>query len=155
MEIEASDLFHFELEEKSYDAGDFIYDFVNNATWWIAGAIDNLIRHSKNTANAKDTLNRIQNDFDPQPYLEYAFQNKDRVIKEVKDRFIKELIEPMQEQIQEVRSNKENKEKQLQDAQARRDEFSNKIEVVDKQLKSIAEFNDDLDILIITEILLL
>ena len=64
-----------------------------------------------------NTINSISGEFDPEPYLNQAFRSKDKVIEYVRNRFINELIEPLQEQLTSVRSKINNKEQELHNAE--------------------------------------
>jgi hypothetical protein len=50
------------------------------------------------------------------------------------------LIEPLQEQIKEIRDQKENKEKELQNTKKRRDELVASKAIISTQISSLAEF---------------
>lgn len=141
MDIESSDLFSYDsnTDETDYGFGDFVWDFLNGASWGALGVIGNFLSHGDSVAKIEDVINSISNDFDPTPYLEHAFQSKDEVIELVRENFITDLIEPLQEQIQEIRSKKDDKEKELQMAVARRTELEEKKTVIAKQLQSISE----------------
>lgn len=141
MDIESSDLFSYDSnsDETDYGFGDFVWDFLNGASWGALGVIGNFLSHGDSVAKIEDVINSISNDFDPTPYLEHAFQSKDEVIELVRENFISGLIEPLQEQIQEIRSKKDNKEKELKSAVARRTELEEKKTVLVKQIQSISE----------------
>jgi hypothetical protein len=141
MDIESSDLFSYDSnsDENDYGFGDFVWDFLNGASWGALGVIGNFLSHGDSVAKIEDVINSISNDFDPTPYLEHAFQSKDEVIELVRENFITDLIEPLQEQIQEIRSKKDDKEKELKSAIARRIELEEKKTVIIKQLQSISE----------------
>jgi hypothetical protein len=141
MDIESSDLFSYDSnsDETDYGFGDFVWDFLNGASWGALGVIGNFLSHGDSVAKIEDVINSISNDFDPTPYLEHAFQSKDEVIELVSENFITGLIEPLQEQIQEIRSKKDNKEKELKSAVARRTELEEKKTVLVKQIQSISE----------------
>lgn len=141
MDMESSDLFSFDSEsgETNYGFGDFVWDFLNGASWGVLGVVGNFLSHGDSVAKIEDIINSISNDFDPTPYLEHAFQSKDEVIELVRENFIIGLIEPLQEQIQEIRSKKDDKEKELKSAISKRAELEEKKKVIVKQLQSISE----------------
>lgn len=141
MGMESSDLFSYDSEsgENDYGFGDFVWDFLNGASWGVLGVAGNVLSHGDNVAKVEDVINSISNDFDPKPYLEHAFQSKDEVINFVRENFITGLIEPLQEQIQDIRSKKNDKEKELQSAETRKKELTGKKEVLMKQLQNIVE----------------
>lgn len=100
--------------------------------------------HENKKQEALDWVNSIRSDFDPEPYLQSAFSSKDAVFDFVKQSFIAELIEPLLGQIQEIRSKKGDKEKELHDAEAHRIELTDKKAILAKQLQSIAEMKQNL-----------
>lgn len=78
------------------------------------------------------------------PCLDHAFQSKEEVIGFVRENFITGLIEPLQEQIQEIRTKKSDKEKELHTAEARRNELADKKAVLARQMQSIAEMRQSI-----------
>lgn len=139
MDMESSDLFSFDAEETNYGFGDFVWDVLNGASWGVLGAVGNFLSHGDSVARIEGAINSISNDFNPTPYLEHAFQSKDEVIELVRENFITGLIEPLQEQIQEIKSKKDDKEKELRRTVVRRTELEEKKMVIAKQLQSISE----------------
>ena len=133
MEMDASDLFTFEsgTEDEDYGFGDMFYDFLNGASWGLLGLAGNILTHGDSVAKVETAINSISNEFDPTPFLESAFQSKDVVIEQVREIFITELIEPIQEQIQEIKSRQEDKEKSLNEARE-------KLDILEQERKSLA-----------------
>ena len=115
LEMDASDLFTYESGTGDVDYGlsDFFFDFLNGASWGMLGLAGNILTHGDEVAKVEDVINRISAEFDPTPFLESAIQSKDRIIEQVQNIFINELIEPLQDQIQEIRSQKADKETRL------------------------------------------
>ena len=66
-----------------------------------------------------DSINSISEKFDATPFLEHAFGNKDKVLEFIRKSFFDELIEPLQQQLVEVKTKKDDKAKMLSDAQAK------------------------------------
>ena len=83
-------------------------------------------------------INSISSKFNPDPYVNNAFHSKDEVVDFVKQNFITDLIEPLQEQINEVRSKRDEKDKELSNAQKKRDDLENRKKIIASQLE---EFN--------------
>ena len=142
MDMESSDLFSFDssTDEPDYGFGDMVWDFLNGASWGVLGLASNVLSHGENVAKVENVINSISGDFDPKPYLDTAFASKETVIDFVKNTFITELIEPLQEQIKEIRDQKENKEKELQNTKKRRDELVASKATISTQISSLAEF---------------
>ena len=115
LEMDASDLFTYEsgTDDEDYGLSDMFFDFLNGASWGMLGLAGNILSHGDEVAKVEDVINRISAEFDPTPFLESALQNKESIIEQVQNIFINELIEPLQEQIQEIRSQKADKETRL------------------------------------------
>lgn len=144
MDMESNDLFAIDNspEENNYGLGDFVWDFLNGASWGVLGVAGNILSHSENVAKIENFINSISNDFDPQPYLDHAFNSKDTVIEFVQQTFITDLIEPLQEQIQEIRDKKADKEKELKDAKENLEHLENKKKTIANQLIEINNLKD-------------
>ena len=120
IEIEDDGMFTFDnnLEEENYGWSDVIFDFLNGASYGALGMANRVFTHAENKNNLLKYISDISNEFDPQCFLEGIKKHKDEIIGAVKDSFIQELINPMQEQIKEIRSTKGDKEKQLNEAKS-------------------------------------
>lgn len=143
-----------------FDSGDFVkstqnkiqmdmdsrdlFAFDNGASWGSFGVVGNILHHSENVAKIEKTINSISNDFDPQPYLDNAFSSKDTVIEFVKQTFISDLIEPLQEQIKEIRSKRDEKEKELKACEVKRTELEEKKKRILAQLEEVTRIKSTL-----------
>ena len=141
MDMDSSDLFSYDSgsDENEYGLVDYLGDLLNVIELGLPNLVCNIFTHDEDVAKIEDYINSISRDFDPTPYLELAFKSKDKIIELVKKCFITDLIEPLQEQIQEIRSKKNDKEKELHTAEARRNELADKKAVLARQMQSIAE----------------
>lgn len=146
MDIEEGDLFSLKDSNDDDDTGifatfgKFINGFLVGATLGIWNTIMNVATHSSVKQELHDFINSISNDFNPEPYLKNAFHTKDEVINFVKQNFITDLIEPLQEQIQEVQSKRDQKEKELSDAQIKKEELENKKMIIKTQIEEFSNF---------------
>lgn len=145
MDIEDKDLFAYNNSSDSEDDsgilkmfGKLVNDFINGAMFGAWGRLKNARTHDDVKQKAHADINSISADFNPNPYLDNAFHRKDEVIEFVKQSFITDLIEPLQEQIREIRSKLDQKDKELSDAQAKRDELENKKKIIKSQLEEFA-----------------
>lgn len=141
IEIEDDGMFTFDnnLEEENYGWSDFIFDFLNGASYGALGMVSRVFTHAENKNYLLKYISDISNEFDPQCFLEGIKKHKDEIIGAVKDSFIQELINPMQEQIKEIRLTNGDKEKQLNKAKANLVRLkANKAEI-EKQLNNITE----------------
>ena len=121
MDMGKSDLFSYANDdEEEITWGDVIGSICNGALNGVTlglweKTIDS-ISHSGIKKDVSDEINSISREFDPKPYLNQAFKSKDKIIKNVRNRFINELIEPLQKQLTSVRSRINNKEQELHNA---------------------------------------
>ncbi|WP_315086430.1 hypothetical protein [Bacteroides heparinolyticus] len=145
MDIEETDLFSFDSEsdESNYGFGDFVR-FLNRVSLGLFSTLNNIFEHEENVKEIKKEINGISRDFDPKPYLETAFASKKTIIKFVKSRFITELIEPLQLQIEEIRSKKYDKEKELEEARKKQEEMKILKEKIMEQLEVITQMKQDI-----------
>lgn len=141
MDMEASDLFSIEsgTDEPDYGFGDMVWDILNGASWGVLGLVGNILSHNSQVADVENFINSISGDFNPEPYLDTAFKSKDIVIDFVKNEFITELIEPLQDQIKEIRDQKGNKEKELQTAKNRREELESIKTIIATQISNFSD----------------
>ena len=117
MDMDKSDLFSYADDgEEEITWGDVIGSALNGATFGLWGKTIKMINHSAIKKDVSDDINSISREFNPEPYLNQAFNSKDKVIEYVRNRFINELIDPLQEQLTSVRSKINNKEQELHNA---------------------------------------
>ena len=121
MEMEENDLFSYannDEEEITWGSviGSICNGALNGATLGLWGKTIDSISHSAIKKDVSDEINSISREFDPKPYLNQAFKSKEKVIDNVRNRFINKLIEPLQEQITNIRSKINNKEQELHNA---------------------------------------
>lgn len=149
MEMETSDLFSFANDdEEDITWGDVIGSIcngaLNGATLGLWGKTKNLISHSEIKKDVSDEINSISRDFDPKPYLDQAFKSKDKITKYVRNRFINELIEPLQEQLTSVRSKINNKEQELHNAKEECKVLEERKRDIAKQIEDIQALQTEL-----------
>lgn len=139
MDLADNDLFVYKSSEQNYGLEDFVSAALDWASFGVHGLTNNILGHGKQVAQEEENINSFSRDFDAQPFLESAFQRKDAALETVRTAFFTELLTPLQEQIQEIKAEKGNKEQQLQDAEARRNELNSQKEIIAKQLACILE----------------
>lgn len=93
--------------------------FISGFTFSLSNKIFNFLSHSDGVNECVKVINSISNDFDATPFLEHAFGNKDKVLEFIRKSFFDELIEPLQQQLVEVKTKKDDKAKMLSEAQAK------------------------------------
>ena len=137
LDMDDSDLFSFKEDDDNdtnYGWGDVIWEVLNGASWGLLGVIGNILSYDENLAKVEDFINSISRDFDPSPYLDHAFMRKDAVIDSVKEAFITDLIEPLQEQIEDIRTKRNQKESELKNAQRERDALETQKRLIRTQI---------------------
>ena len=139
MEIQDGELFKYSSQDADddYGFGNFIADFLNGASFGILGLAGKALNHSDAKINLLKAIGEIEAEFNPEPYLETIFATKDEIIDKVKQKFITELIEPLQEQISEIRTKQTDKEAKLSEANQKSEKLEAEKKVITQQLESI------------------
>lgn len=151
MDIDGGDLFSYDSSSDSNDDtgllemfGDAVNAFMTGATFGVWGGVMNALTHGDVKQEVHVFINSISSDFNPDPYLHNAFHSKDDVIDFVKRSFITDLINPLQEQIQEIRSKRDQKDKDLSDAQVKRDDLENKKKIIMNQIEEFSSIKSSI-----------
>lgn len=151
MDMDSSDLFSIDNSQDSegeFSWGGFfggIFEgFLTGYTFGGYALLKNAFSHGGAKKEALNWVNSISAEFNPDPYLQSAFACKNDVIDSAKQAFITELIEPLQCQIEEIRSKKNDKEKELKDSKQKREELEEKKALVAKQILSVSELKTSL-----------
>jgi len=139
IEIEDKNVFSFDASptEDDYGFWDGVYDFLRGASFGAIDLLANAFGHEENIRHMHEVVNEIRAGFDPEPYLNTIYGQKDAIIKKVKASFISELLEPLQKQVEEVKADKSGKEKKLKDAQAKIEQLKKEKETIEKQMESM------------------
>ena len=118
-----ADLFTFgnsDDEGVNYGWGDFAWDciwnYLNGASFGLLALANRVLSYDDKQKELKDNINAISSDFNPQPFLESIYQNKDSIAACVNKVFFEEYIHPMQKQIENILAKKDNHDKKLQEA---------------------------------------
>lgn len=149
MDMDSSDLFAFDNSDQSEEEfswggffGSVVDGFLTGYTFGGWALAKNAFTHGDVKLEALKWVNSISSEFDPDPYLQSAFSSKDAVIESVKQSFITDLIEPLQEQIQEIRTKKADKEKELSLAKEKLVEHENSKKAIVSQLAEIINLKE-------------
>lgn len=135
MEILDKDVFTYPISgnsEKGWRAS--LSDFLERTP---IGIMNNFFAHDCSQRELHLRVLKLKNDVDISKVLDSVFDRKDEVIEEVKSKFITQLIEPLQQQIEEILTNNANKEQQLKDAQSNLEQLNKDKEQITKQLETI------------------
>lgn len=142
IDIEDKDLFSLDTSGGSEEELFWLRtlgEMFNGLTLGVPGKLIDIFTHGSTKNGALDWVTSISTNFDPDPFLQSVFARKDALIEQVKQAFLKDLLEPLQSQIQEIRSQKENKEAQLENAKQRREELEKIKAVIASQIENITQ----------------
>jgi predicted GTPase len=140
MDIEDQSVFAYsdDSEEEKVGLTDYIYAFLNGASWGTLEILGNALSHSEDINALHEQVNKIRNT-DVTEYLDSIFKRKDEVIEMVKSRFIKELVEPLEEKINEIVANRDKREKDIQDTQDKLSRLKEEKSEIEKQFEEIQQ----------------
>lgn len=139
IEIEDKNVFSFDASptEDDYGFWDGVYDFLRGASFGAIDLLANAFGHEEKIRHMHEVVNEIRAGFDPEPYLNTIYGQKDVIINKVKASFISDLLDPLQKQVEEVKADKSGKEKKLKDAQAKIEQLKKEKETIEKQMESM------------------
>lgn len=143
MDIEDSDIFSYANDEAEEDYGltDFMFDFLNGASWGLLGGATNFLSHAEYQQKMHHTVNEMRS-ADVTEFLDSIFKRKDAVINKLKERFIDELVSPLQEKIDDIIKNKSKREQELQSYQQKLDDLQKVKASIDEQLQAIGNIKE-------------
>lgn len=143
MDMETSDLFSYKKSDSEEEFswlglfGSVVDGFLTGYTFGGYALLRNAFSHGEVKQQALDWISSLGSSFDPDPYLQSAFASKDTMIDTVKQSFIKDLIEPLQGQIEEIRNKKSDKERELNEAREKLGSLENAKKMIATQLLEI------------------
>ena len=124
MELQNEDMFTFDNssdDEDEFSWGNFIgeclFNFLNGYSFGALELVTRAFTHGDTQKELEVHINSISGNFDPMPFLESLYVNKENIIESVKQKILVELINPMQQQIDDIRTKFKDKKKALEDAQ--------------------------------------
>ena len=124
MELQNEDMFTFDNSSDDEDEfswgnfiGDCLFGFLNGYSLGALELAKRALTHGDIKKELEEHINSISCDFDPMPFLGSLYENKEKIIESVKQKIIIELINPMQQQIDDIRTKFKDKKKALEDAQ--------------------------------------
>lgn len=143
MDMEETDLFSFSEADGNEDYGwlnvfgEVVNGILTGATFGIWNVAFNALTHDEDKRDALEWVNSVKAEFDPSPYLDSAFHSKEQVIDSVKQTFISDLIEPLQSQLEEIKTEKGNKEKKITEAESKLKQLALSKDNILNQLKEM------------------
>lgn len=124
MELKNEDMFTFDNssdDEDEFSWGNFIgeclFNFLNGYSFGALELAKRAFTHGDIKKELEEHINSISSSFDPMPFLESLYVNKENIIESVKQKILVELINPMQQQIDDIRTKFKDKKKALEDTQ--------------------------------------
>lgn len=147
------DVFKMDMSESDDDDGNildkvcgFINGVYNVGTLGLWNKFVNALDYEENKEKLKDFINSLQREFDPKPFLETIYQNKDSVIEIIKTELLDKFITPMKKQIEDLRSKKEQKENKIQEAKDRINKMAEEKKVVTMQLNEFKHLKESFNL---------
>lgn len=123
---------------------DVLWRFMNSFSGGLYGVYGNVLTHQDTQNRIEGAINTLAAEFNPQPYLDQAFQRKDEVMGFVRSSFMADLIEPLQSQLQQLRTKRDDRQSELQAAQTRKAELEQRQQSLAQQLVSITNLRSQL-----------
>ena len=91
---------------------------LNEVTVGLYGGVTNFLTHGSNKIELLNKINQMRNAFDVGSALDGAFANKDKVIQTIREALVDEMLTPLQEKVEEIRNNIQDKEQKLKEAES-------------------------------------
>lgn len=122
----------------------FVYNFLNGATFGLFGGVTNFLTHGSNKIELLNKINQMRNAFDVGSALDGAFANKDKVIRTMREALVDEMLTPLQEKVEEIRNNIQDKEQKLKEAESSLESLLAAKTKIEGQLNEIASFKSSI-----------
>lgn len=147
LDMENVSLFSKEGEEVT-DAGwldiigGLLGGFLDGISLGLVGAVGRVFTHNSTKIDLLNIINNQRNNFDFGDLLQGAFANKDKVINNIRQKLIEDMLNPLQEKVEEIRNDKANKETKLEEAKAALDGLLEKKTILEVQLEEVASLKN-------------
>lgn len=133
-------------EEENYGWGDLAWDILDGALWGLPDLADRLLSHEDTKKQLKNSINFINRGFDPTPFLESIYENKDSIVACVNEILFDNYIHPMQKQIEDILAKKEDHDKLLQEAKDKCQYLTEEKKKREQQLEEMNQLKASLNI---------
>lgn len=147
LDMENVSLFSKEGEEVT-DAGwldiigGLLGGFLDGISLGLVGAVERVFTHNSTKIDLLNFINNQRNNFDWGDLLQGAFANKDKIINNIRQKLIEEMLNPLQEKVEEIRNDKANKEIKLEEAKAALDGLLEKKTILEVQLEEVTSLKN-------------
>lgn len=118
----------------------FVYSSLNRASLGVLDYVTRFLSHGSTKTDLLNEINDIRDSFDCRDALKGAFANKDKIITAIRQTLIEEMVTPLQHKVEEIRSNKKDKENNLAIAKATLETLLTKKRQLEEQLKEVESF---------------
>lgn len=147
LDMENVSLFSKEGEEVT-DAGwldiigGLLGGFLDGISLGLVGAVERVFTHNSTKIDLLNFINNQRNNFDWGDLLQGAFANKDKIINNIRQKLIEEMLNPLQKKVEEIRNDKANKEIKLEEAKAALDGLLEKKTILEVQLEEVTSLKN-------------
>lgn len=147
LDMENVSLFSKEGEEVT-DAGwldiigGLLGGFLDGISLDLVGAVGRVFTHNSTKIDLLNFINNQRNNFDWGDLLQGAFANKDKIINNIRQKLIEDMLNPLQKKVEEIRNDKANKETKLEEAKAALDGLLEKKTILEVQLEEVTSLKN-------------
>lgn len=147
LDMENVSLFSKEGEEVT-DAGwldiigGLLGGFLDGISLGLVGAVGRVFTHNSTKIDLLNFINNQRNNFDWGDLLQGAFANKDKIINNIRQKLIEDMLNPLQKKVEEIRNDKANKETKLEEAKAALDGLLEKKTIMEVQLEEVTSLRN-------------
>ena len=122
--------------------GGLLGGFLDGISLGLVGAVGRVFTHNSTKIDLLNFINNQRNNFDWGDLLQGAFANKDKIINNIRQKLIEEMLNPLQEKVEEIRNDKANKEIKLEEAKAALDGLLEKKTILEVQLEEVTSLKN-------------
>lgn len=147
LDMENVSLFSKEGEEVT-DAGwldiigGLLGGFLDGISLGLVGAVGRVFTHNSTKIDLLNFINNQRNNFDWGDLLQGAFANKDKIINNIRQKLIEDMLNPLQKKVEEIRNDKANKETKLEEGKAALDGLLEKKTILEVQLEEVTSLKN-------------
>lgn len=147
LDMENVSLFSKEGEEVT-DAGwldiigGLLGGFLDGISLGLVGAVGRVFTYNSTKIDLLNFINNQRNNFDWGDLLQGAFANKDKIINNIRQKLIEDMLNPLQKKVEEIRNDKANKETKLEEAKAALDGLLEKKTILEVQLEEVTSLKN-------------
>lgn len=147
LDMENVSLFSKEGEEVT-DAGwldiigGLLGGFLDGISLGLVGAVGRVFTHNSTKIDLLNFINNQRNNFDWGDLLQGAFANKDKIINNIRQKLIEDMLNPLQKKVEEIRNDKANKETKLEEAKAALGGLLEKKTILEVQLEEVTSLKN-------------